>query len=87
MVDAISQLGYTYDDLALGVPPQIMTDLTRRLIKLGVHNAGVVSQKNTEMESQSELVGAGEGALMITNSGARTGVQLEPPPFLEKGDQ
>ncbi|MBW4530592.1 MAG: tyrosinase family protein [Aphanothece saxicola GSE-SYN-MK-01-06B] len=77
-VNSLSQMDYTYDDLAISINTLAPSALSRRLIFLGVSpmadvplGAGSANQQN------SELLGANEGALQIRSSGSRTTVKLE----------
>lgn len=80
MVNSLSQLDYTYDDLAadvLAVPP--VNKLAQRLKKLGAGPAAATTAPGESMDSgnKAELVGANEGALRIKSSGARATVRLD----------
>jgi len=78
MVNSLGQLDYAYDDLATGLPTQPIK-LTQRLMKLGAAPAAASIAPGVDMESRknAELVGAHDGALQITSSGARATVRLD----------
>lgn len=80
-VKSLSQLDYTYDDLAaeaFAIQPSNV--VTRRLRKLGAAPAAAMaaSGENVDSADNAELVGANEGALQIKSSGARATVRLAP---------
>ncbi len=78
-VNSLSQLDYDYDDLTVTVSPQPSNLLAQRLVKLGVASAAVNTAPGGNMGNADdvELVGAHQGALRITSSGARATVRLD----------
>ena len=77
-VNSLSQMDYTYDDLATPITTLASSVISRRLSLLGASpmvgippEAGIANQEN------SELLGANEGALQIRGSGARVSVRLD----------
>jgi tyrosinase len=79
LVNSLSQLDYTYDDLSVAVAAQPSDKLARRLIKLGAAPAAANIAPGAVMASgdNAELVGANDGALRIKSSGARATVRLD----------
>lgn len=76
MVNDISQLNYTYEDLALTSAPVPVSKHTLRLRNLAL----APDAKNLQpmaSNTQSELVGANSGSLVLGASGARTTVKLD----------
>jgi len=81
-VKSLGQLDYTYDDLATGLPGVPATPsltLAKRLMKLGAPHAPVDAAAGAHMNSggNAELLGAHDGALNVTSSGARATVKLD----------
>jgi tyrosinase len=78
-VNSLSQLNYAYDDLTTGLPSQPSNILTRRLMRLGAVPTAATITPGANMHSGDnvELVGAHDGALRITSSGARATVRLD----------
>jgi len=85
-VDALQQLNYTYDDLSAAVSMLgASSALSVRLQKLGVRSMATESQdsgkdrnSSKDTSTDSELVGAHDGALLVKSSGARANVRLDP---------
>ncbi|MBV9924024.1 MAG: tyrosinase family protein [Acidobacteria bacterium] len=79
MVNSLSQLDYTYDDLSVAVAPQPAVRLARRLSKLRAANAAANAAPGAAMNTgdSSELVGSNNQALQIKSSGARAVVRLD----------
>jgi tyrosinase len=79
MVNSLSQLDYTYDNLSSGVLAQPSNLLTRRLTKLGAALPAVKIALGANMDSgdNAELVGTNDAALRIKSSGARATVRLD----------
>lgn len=80
MVNDISQLNYTYEDLSLGVTPALVSSNAMRLRNFGlaVDNTKLLDA-NMEQNTESELVGANNAPLKVDASGAHTNVQLDTP--------
>ena len=81
-VNSLSQLDYTYDDMAAAVAaaaaPQAFNKLAKRLIKLGVAPAAAKAAQGAKMDTgAAELLGAHDKALQIKSSGARATVKLD----------
>lgn len=78
-VKSLSQLDYVYDNLTTGLPSQPSNELTNRLMKLGAAPIAAAIAPGASMKSGDnvELVGAHDGALRITSSGARATVRLD----------
>ena len=78
-VNSLSPLDYTYDNLSLGVSVLPSKKLAQRLMKLGAAPAAaeVASGETMDSGDNAELVGAHDGALRITSSGARATVKLD----------
>jgi tyrosinase len=76
MVNTISQLNYTYDDLSSGAPALVSKNMLR-LSNLGV-KPDAKQVKPMPSNTRSELVGANSTPLALTASGARTTVKLDP---------
>jgi len=81
MVNSLSQLNYTYDDLpaAAAFSAQPSNQLAQRLRKLSAAPvAATLAQGQTmDSEAQSELLGAHDGTLQIKSSGVRATVKLD----------
>jgi tyrosinase len=79
MVNSLSQVNYTYDNLSAGVPIQPFSALTQRLAKLGAQpqTAKITAEVAMDAEVNAELVGANDGPLQIKSSGARADVKLD----------
>ena len=77
MVNDISQLKYTYDDLSLGVAPALVSKNTRRLRNLALLLEDVKNVSDMDSDAYSELVGSNNGPLALNTSGARTTVKLD----------
>jgi tyrosinase len=73
-----SQLRYTYDDLSAPAPLAPAEKLTRRLMKLGAVPARAAKGATMEMDENTELVGANDGAIQLKSLGARAAVTLAP---------
>ena len=84
MVDSINQLDYTYDDLSLGVAPQLVSKLNQRLLKLSAPFPEA-TQKSKKMEAKTELIGTNDKAIELKSSGARTTVKLDEPSWKKVG--
>lgn len=80
MVNSLSQLDYTYDDLTMPPLAQPTNALALRLMKLGGPPAAAATALGAIMNlgANAELVGAHDGALQIKSSGARASVRLDP---------
>ncbi len=88
-VNSLSQLNYTYDDLTAATKPPVIRDvLAARLRTLGVagtraiaptSDSQAVSTQGVAMDTatDSELMGAHDGALQVESSGARAQVKLD----------
>jgi tyrosinase len=78
-VDSLTGLDYTYDDLATAASgPTTRRSLAIRLQKLGSpYMNGHAPDTSKDTAAESELVGAHDGALQITSSGARAQVRLD----------
>lgn len=78
-VNSLSQLDYDYDDLSVTVSPQPSNLLNQRLMRLGAAPAAPPAAPGGNMGSADdvELVGAHDGALRVTSSGARATVRLD----------
>jgi tyrosinase len=76
MVNDISQLNYTYDDLGLGAAPALISRNMQRLSNLGVVRTAKQPKAMASM-TNAELVGANSTPLVLTASGARTTVKLD----------
>jgi tyrosinase len=78
-VNSLDQLDYTYDDMTATVSPQPSNRLAQRLIRLGAAPAAATAAQGGNMDSgdNAELLGAHDGALKITSSGARATVRLD----------
>ena len=77
MVNSISQLNYTYDNLTLGVAPALVSKNALRLRNLAVISDDIKQVKDMDSDAQSELVGANNEALALDASGGRTTVKLD----------
>lgn len=79
MVDDLSKLDYTYDDLGgFAVPPVGPSVLAVRLQKLGAPEmVGQVPEPREDTAVDAELLGAHDGSLMVKSSGARAQVRLD----------
>lgn len=76
-VNSLSQLNYTYSDLAAGITFSQINVLTQRLSKLGAESIDVKSDANMDLGTQSELIGANDGQLLLGASGVRTTIKLD----------
>ena len=77
-VNSLSQMDYTYDDLAIPITTLAPSALSRRLSFLGASPMdGVPPEAGSANQQNSELLGANEGALQIRSSGSRTTVRLD----------
>jgi tyrosinase len=80
-VNSLSQLDYTYDDLAAPVlaQAQAANAIASRLIKLGVAPAAAkkVQGANMTIGASQELLGSHDTSLQIKSSGARATVKLD----------
>jgi tyrosinase len=76
MVNSISQLNYTYDDITLGVAPSLISKNALRLRNLALANDDK-QVKDMDRNAKIELVGANSKPLALTPSGARTNVKLD----------
>ncbi len=77
MVNSISQLNYTYEDLSLGVTAPLVSKPAQRLRNLAVKLDNVNNVKSMDNTAQTELVGANIAPLTLNASGARTTVKLD----------
>lgn len=77
----LEALDFRYDDLTTGLPSQVSDRLANRLRFLGVVPDEDLPLQGGQMEheEQAELLGAQDGALRITSSGARAKVKLDVP--------
>lgn len=79
LVNSLSLLDYTYDDLPVAAPaPPVINMLSRRLRRLGAVPAARAQGAGVDSRDDSELVGVHEGVLRITSSGARATVRIDP---------
>ncbi|WP_337041963.1 tyrosinase family protein [Emticicia sp. 17c] len=78
MVNDISQLNYTYDNLTLGITPTLVSQNALRLRNFGlsVDDSKLLNAKMDE-NNDSELVGANSAPLKVDAKGAQTNVQLD----------
>lgn len=78
-VNSLIQLDYTYDDLSTVAPVQPLSVLNRRLRKLGAApaDATFAAGVNMDIDANTELVGANDGAIKLKSSGARATVKLD----------
>lgn len=78
-VNSLMDLDYAYDDLTTGLTSEVANELAERLKGLGVAPAAAETARggNMEGEEDAELLGANDGTLQITGSGARTTVRLD----------
>lgn len=76
MVNNISQLNYTYDDVTLGIAAGFVNKNVLRLSNLALARDAKPT-KPMESKTHSELVGANSAPLTLTASGARTTVKLD----------
>ena len=73
MVDSISQLNYTYEDLTLGTAASLVSKNVKRMRTL----ANVKNIPEMSSDSQPELIGANSIPLTLNDTGARTNVALD----------
>jgi tyrosinase len=78
-MNSLNQLNYTYDDLPVPAPVSAEDMLAKRLTRLGVAAAAPKAREGAAVipGKKVELVGANQGALAITSSGALTTVKLD----------
>ena len=77
MVNTITQLNYTYDDLSLGVTKALVSKNTLRLRNLAALPANIKAVEPMASNANPELVGANSAPLTLSASGARTTVKLD----------
>jgi tyrosinase len=77
MVNSISQLNYTYDNLSLGVAPALVSKNAMRLRNLAVQSNDVKQVKDMDTNAKTELVGANNGGLTLNASGGRTTIKID----------
>jgi len=77
MVNSISQLDYTYEDLSLGVAAPLVSMPMQRLRNLAVKLDDVKEVKSMDSNAKTELVGANQESLSLDASGAHTTVKLD----------
>ncbi|HEY1055370.1 MAG TPA: tyrosinase family protein [Emticicia sp.] len=78
MVDNISQLNYTYEDLSLGITPPVVSLSASRLRNFGLTvNDTKTLDENMDQNSDSELVGASSSPLKVDATGAHTDIKLD----------
>lgn len=77
MVNDISQLDYTYDDLSLGVPSGSLNKNALRLRNFGLTSDESKLLGDMNLKANSELVGANNGAIKLDAKGVRTTVDLD----------
>ncbi len=77
MVNEISQLDYTYDDLSIGLSPLVVNRNMKRLRNLGQNPDNTKSVSDMESKATPELVGANTSQFDLSSSGAHTSVKLD----------
>jgi tyrosinase len=76
MVNTVSQLNYTYDDIS-AVAPALVTKNTMRLRKLGAPINEVTKASQMENNETPELIGASTTPLKLGASGVNAAVKLD----------
>ena len=77
MVNSISQLNYTYDNLSSGVATPLISKPTQRLRKLAVKQEDVKKVNIMDNKVQTELVGANNAPLTLSASGVHATLKLD----------
>lgn len=77
MVNDITKLNYTYDDLGLGISPTLVSSNLLRLRKLGKATNETLTDSMENKESSHELIGANESKVHLGAEGANVKVKMD----------